>query len=162
MKKFFFIFILVSVGILCFSLGRYAEEKSVIIKEIHDTIPGEIPTPVIKLVPIPQIVDTAAIQREHFVSKTYHDTILIFPNLKLQLNDVSTRNSLVDRQVVVDWRKPEKPCTNRNALIIDTYFTDGSMPVMLGIRKNRLTYKLGYDLFNDAFLVGISIDLLRW
>lgn len=70
----------------------------------HDTIRPAIPEPEVIVREVPTEVDTAAILADYFSEKHYLDTIIERPYLKVELTDVISRNSLLDRTVVVDYR----------------------------------------------------------
>lgn len=127
---------------------------------IRDTFKTEIPKPVIEYVPILVNVDTAAILAMYFSKLTYTDTIINYPELKVSLTDVISQNTLSDRLVFVDYTKPEKPTYNAISAGMD--LSAFCLPVYLSYRRKRMTYKVGYDLFNKAPLVGFSVDLWQW
>ena len=68
----------------------------------HDTIRSAIPEPEVIVREVPTEVDTAAILADYLSEKHYLDTIIERPYLKVELTDVISRNSLLDRTVVVD------------------------------------------------------------
>ena len=83
----------------------------------HDTIRSAIPEPEVIVREVPTEVDTAAILADYFSEKHYLDTIIERPYLKVELTDVISRNSLLDRTVVVDYRQPVV-CNNALALLL--------------------------------------------
>ena len=81
----------------------------------HDTIRPAIPEPEVIVREVPTEVDTAAILADYFSEKHYLDTIIERPYLKVELTDVISHNSLLDRTVVVDYRQP---IVCNNALVV--------------------------------------------
>ena len=67
----------------------------------HDTIRPAIPEAEVIVREVPTEVDTAAILADYFSEKHYLDTIIERPYLKVELTDVISHNSLLDRTVVV-------------------------------------------------------------
>ncbi len=55
---------------------------------------------------VPTEVDTAAILADYFSEKHYLDTIIERPYLRVEMTDIISRNALLDRTVVVDYRQP--------------------------------------------------------
>ena len=127
---------------------------------IRDTIIGDIPKPDTMYVQVPVDIDTAAIIESYFTKLNYNDTIIDYPELKVSLSDVIYQNSLYDRKVYIDYTRP---VPNRlNALSVGADFSCNSLPVYMSFRKNRVTYKLGYDFFSKALVGGLSYDLWQW
>ena len=81
----------------------------------HDTIRPAIPEAEVIVREVPTEVDTAAILADYFSEKHYLDTIIERPYLKVELTDVISHNSLLDRTVVVDYRQP---IVCNNALVV--------------------------------------------
>lgn len=155
--------VLFSIGFIsgkwCISENRIAD-SDVSAAVIRDTIIKDVPVPVTTFVPVPADVDTAAILEMYFAQQHYFDTIVNYPELKVSLTDVITQNTLTDRTVFIDYQRPNK---NRiNAISIGADVSYYSMPVYVAFRRKRMTYRLGYDMFNQAVVGGLSFDLWQW
>ena len=72
----------------------------------HDTIRPAIPEPEVIVREVPAEVDTVAILADYFSEKHYLDTIIERPYLRVEMTDIISRNALLDRTVVVDYRQP--------------------------------------------------------
>lgn len=127
---------------------------------IRDTIIGDIPKPDTMYVQVPVDIDTAAIIESYFTKLYYNDTIIDYPELKVSLSDVVYQNSLYDRKVYIDYTRPVP--NKLKALSVGADFSCNSLPVYMSFRRNRVTYKLGYDLLNKSLVGGFSYDFLQW
>ena len=125
----------------------------------HDTIRPAIPEPEVIVREVPTEVDTAAILADYFSEKHYLDTIIERPYLKVELTDVISHNSLLDRTVVVDYRQPIV-CNNARVVGMDA----GRYGCVLsaGYRRKSWEFRAGYDLYNRSLMLGVSKDLWRW
>ena len=125
----------------------------------HDTIRPAIPEPEVIVREIPVDVDTAAILADYFSEKRYLDTIIERPYLKVELTDVISRNSLLDRTVVVDYRQP---VVCNNALVLGMDAGRYGCALSAGYRRKSWEFRAGYDLYNRSLVLGVSKDLWRW
>ena len=125
----------------------------------HDTIRPAIPEPEIVVKEVPAEVDTAAILADYFAEKHYLDTIIERPYLKVEMVDVVSRNSLVDRTVVVDYRQP---VVHGNALALGLDTGRYSYVLSAGYRRKSWEFRAGYDLYNKSLVLGVSKDLWKW
>ena len=122
----------------------------------HDTIRPAIPEPEVIVREVPTEVDTAA---DYFSEKHYLDTIIERPYLKVELTDVISRNSLLDRTVVVDYRQP---MVCNNALVLGMDAGRYGCVLSAGYRRKSWEFKAGYDLYNRSLVLGISKTLWQW
>ena len=125
----------------------------------HDTIRSAIPEPEVIVREVPTEVDTAAILADYFSEKHYLDTIIERPYLKVELTDVISRNSLLDRTVVVDYRQP---VVCNNALVVGMDAGRYGCVLSAGYRCKSWEFRAGYDLYNRSLVLGVSKDLWRW
>lgn len=125
----------------------------------HDTIRPAVPEPKVIVREIPADVDTAAILTDYFLEKQYLDTIIERPYLRVELTDVISRNTLLDRTVVVDYRQP---VIYNNVLALGSLLGPNNCIVLAGYRRKSWEFKAGYDLYNRSVVVGLSKDLWRW
>lgn len=125
----------------------------------HDTICPAIPEPKVIVREIPTEVDTAAILADYFSEKHYLDTIIERPYLRVEMTDIISRNALLDRTVVVDYRQPVV-CNNALALGMDA--GRYSCVLSAGYRCRSWEFRAGYDLYNRSLVLGVSKDLWRW
>lgn len=108
---------------------------------------------------VPTEVDTAAILADYFSEKHYLDTIIERPYLKVELTDVISHNSLLDRTVVVDYRQP---IVCNNALVVGMDAGRYGCVLSAGYRRKSWEFRAGYDLYNRSLVLGVSKDLWRW
>lgn len=125
----------------------------------HDTIRPAIPEPEVIVREVPTEVDTAAILADYFSEKHYLDTIIERPYLKVELTDVISHNSLLDRTVVVDYRQP---IVRQNALVLGMDAGRYGCVLSAGYRRKSWEFRAGYDLYNRSLVLGVSKDLWRW
>ena len=125
----------------------------------HDTVRPAIPEPEVVVREVPAEVDTAAILADYFAEKHYLDTIIERPYLKVEMVDVVSRNSLVDRTVVVDYRQP---VVYDNALALGLDAGRYSYVLSAGYRRKSWEFRAGYDLYNKSLVLGVSKDLWKW
>lgn len=125
----------------------------------HDTIRPAVPEPKVIVREIPADVDTAAILTDYFLEKQYLDTIIERPYLRVELTDVISRNTLLDRTVVVDYRQP---VVYNNALTLGSLLGPHNCIVLAGYRRKSWEFRAGYDWYNKAMVIGISKDIKRW
>lgn len=125
----------------------------------HDTIRPAIPEPEVIVREVPTEVDTAAILADYFSEKHYLDTIIERPYLKVELTDVISHNSLLDRTVVVDYRQP---IVCNNALVVGMDAGRYGCVLSAGYRRKSWEFRAGYDLYNRSLMLGVSKDLWRW
>ena len=126
---------------------------------IRDRIRPAVPEPKVIVREIPADVDTAAILTDYFLEKKYLDTIIERPYLRVELTDVISRNTLLDRTVVVDYRQP---VIYNNVLALGSLLGPNNCIVLAGYRRKSWEFKAGYDLYNRSVVVGLSKDLWRW
>ena len=125
----------------------------------HDTIRPVIPKPEVIVREVPAEVDTAAILADYFSEKHYLDTIIERPYLRVEMTDVISRNALLDRTVVVDYRQP---VVYNNALALGLDARRYSCVLFAGYRRRSWEFRAGYDLYNKSLVLGVSKDLWRW
>lgn len=125
----------------------------------HDTIRPAIPEAEVIVREVPTEVDTAAILADYFSEKHYLDTIIERPYLKVELTDVISHNSLLDRTVVVDYRQP---IVCNNALVVGMDAGRYGCVLSAGYRRKSWEFRAGYDLYNRSLVLGVSKDLWRW
>lgn len=125
----------------------------------HDTIRPVIPEPEVIVREVPVEVDTAAILADYFSEKHYLDTIIERPYLRVEMTDIISRNALLDRTVVVDYRQP---VMYNNALTLGLDAGRYSCVLSAGYRRRSWEIRAGYDLYNKSLVLGISKDLWRW
>ncbi len=125
----------------------------------HDTIRPAIPAAEVIVREVPTEVDTAAILADYFSEKHYLDTIIERPYLKVELTDVISHNSLLDRTVVVDYRQP---IVCNNALVVGMDAGRYGCVLSAGYRRKSWEFRAGYDLYNRSLVLGVSKDLWRW
>lgn len=125
----------------------------------HDTIRPAIPEPEVIVREVPTEVDTAAILADYFSEKHYLDTIIERPYLKVELTDVISHNSLLDRTVVVDY---QQPIVCNNALVVGMDAGRYGCVLSAGYRRKSWEFRAGYDLYNRSLVLGVSKDLWRW
>lgn len=125
----------------------------------HDTLRPAIPRPEVIVREVPARVDTAAILADYYAERRYLDTIVERPYLKVELTDIVSRNALLDRTVVVDYRQPVV-CLNALTLGLDA--GRHSCILTAGYRRKAWEFRAGYDLFHKSAVVGISKDVWRW
>ena len=116
----------------------------------HDTIRPAIPEAEVIIREVPTEVDTAAILADYFSEKHYLDTIIERPYLKVELTDVISHNSLLDRTVVVDYRQP---IVCNNALVVGMDAGRYGCVLSAGYRRKSWEFRAGYDLYNRALVV---------
>lgn len=126
---------------------------------IRDTIKPPIPIPEIIYKTVPTKVDTAAILADYFAEKHYHDTIIQHPCLKVELSDVISQNQLIDRTVSFDY---QKPVVYNNALSLGLIAGKYNCGFFIGYRRKKWAFTGGYDIYNKAFIAGISKDIWQW
>lgn len=125
----------------------------------HDTIRPAIPEPEVIVREVPTEVDTAAILADYFSEKHYRDTIIERPYLRVEMTDIISRNALLDRTVVVDYRQPVV-CSN--ALVLGMDAGRYGCVLSAGYRRKSWEFKAGYDLYNRSLVLGISKTLWQW
>lgn len=125
----------------------------------HDTIRPDILEPEVIVREVPTEVDTAAILADYFSEKHYLDTIIERPYLRVEMTDIISRNALLDRTVVVDYRQP---VVYNNALALGLDAGRYSCVLSAGYRRKSWEFRAGYDLYNRSVVLGISKDLWRW
>lgn len=125
----------------------------------HDTIRPVIPEPEVIVREVPAEVDTAAILADYFSEKHYLDTIIERPYLRVEMTDIISRNALLDRTVVVDYRQP---VVYSNALALGLDAGRYSCVLSAGYRRKSWEFRAGYDLYNKSLVLGGSKDLWRW
>lgn len=125
----------------------------------HDTIRLAIPEPEVIVREVPTEVDTAAILADYFSEKHYLDTIIERPYLRVGMTDIISRNALLDRTVVVDYRQP---VVYNNALTLGLDAGRYSYMLSVGYRRRSWKFRAGYDLYNKSLVLGLSKDLWRW
>jgi len=125
----------------------------------HDTIRPAIPEPEVIVREVPTEVDTAAILADYFSEKHYLDTIIERPYLRVEMTDIISRNALLDRTVVVDYRQPVV-CSN--ALVLGMDAGRYGCVLSAGYRRKSWEFKAGYDLYNRSLVLGISKTLWQW
>ena len=125
----------------------------------HDTIRPVIPEPEVIVREVPAEVDTAAILADYFSEKHYLDTIIERPYLRVEMTDIISRNALLDRTVVVDYRQP---VVYSNALALELDAGRYSCVLSAGYRRKSWEFRAGYDLYNKSLVLGVSKDLWRW
>lgn len=125
----------------------------------HDTIRPAIPEPEVIVREVPAEVDTAAILVDYFSEKHYLDTIIERPYLRVEMTDIISRNALLDRTVVVDYRQP---VMYNNALTLGLDAGRYSCVLSAGYRRRSWEFRAGYDLYNKSLVLGVSKDLWRW
>ena len=96
---------------------------------------------------------------DYFSEKHYLDTIIERPYLKVELTDVISRNSLLDRTVVVDYRQP---VVCNNALVLGMDAGRYGCVLSAGYRCKSWEFRAGYDLYNRSLVLGISKTLWQW
>lgn len=126
---------------------------------VHDTIYPKIPDPIVITKEIPAGVDTAAILASYFAEKHYHDTIIERPYLRVELTDVISRNSLLNRTMIVDYRQP---IVYNNTLILGADIGRSYYALVAGYRRKSWEFKAGYDFYNKSLVFGVSKDLWQW
>lgn len=155
-----------SIGIFCLGcvIGYCSFDKKKEFNEIpvfiRDTIPGKIPEPEIIIKEVPAQIDTAAILAAFYAEKNYRDTIVNYPELQVSLTDVVSQNTLLDRKIFINYQRPEP--NKYNTISIGADFSYSSLPMYLSYRHKRMTYKLGYDIFNKTPVFGFSFDIWQW
>lgn len=125
----------------------------------HDTIRPVIPEPEVIVREVPAEIDTAAILADYFSEKHYLDTIIERPYLRVEMTDIISRNALLDRTVVVDYRQP---VMYNNALTLGLDAGRYSCVLSAGYRCRSWEIRAGYDLYNKSLVLGVSKDLWRW
>lgn len=125
----------------------------------HDTIRPAIPEAEVIIREVPTEVDTVAILADYFSEKHYLDTIIERPYLKVELTDVISHNSLLDRTVVVDY---QQPIVCNNALVVGMDAGRYGCVLSAGYRRKSWEFRAGYDLYNRSLVLGVSKDLWRW
>lgn len=125
----------------------------------HDTIRPVIPEPEVIVREVPAEVDTVAILADYFSEKHYLDTIIERPYLRVEMTDIISRNALLDRTVVVDYRQP---VVYSNALALGLDAGRYSCVLSAGYRRKSWEFRAGYDLYNKSLVLGVSKDLWRW
>ena len=125
----------------------------------HDTIRPDIPEPEVIVREVPTEVDTAAILADYFSEKHYLNTIIERPYLRVEMTDIISRNALLDRTVVVDYRQP---VMYNNALTLGLDAGRYSCVLSAGYRCRSWEIRAGYDLYNKSLVLGVSKDLWRW
>lgn len=125
----------------------------------HDTIRPAIPEPKVIVREVPTEVDTAVILADYFSEKHYLDTIIERPYLRVEMTDIISRNALLDRTVVVDYRQPVV-CSN--ALVLGMDAGRYGCVLSAGYRRKSWEFKAGYDLYNRSLVLGISKTLWQW
>lgn len=125
----------------------------------HDTIRPAIPEPEVIVREVPAEVDTAAILADYFSEKHYLDTVIERPYLRVEMTDIISRNALLDRTVVVDYRQP---VVHDNALMFGLDAGRYSCVLSAGYRRKSWEFRVGYDLYNRSVMLGASKDLWRW
>ena len=125
----------------------------------HDTIRPAIPEPEVIVREVPAEVDTVAILADYFSEKHYLDTIIERPYLRVEMTDIISRNALLDRTVVVDYRQP---VVYNNTLALGLDAGRYSCVLSAGYRRKSWEFRAGYDLYNKSLVLGVSKDLWRW
>lgn len=125
----------------------------------HDTLRPAIPEPEVIVREVPAEIDTAAILADYFSEKHYLDTIIERPYLRVGMTDIISRNALLDRTVVVDYRQP---VVYNNALTLGLDAGRYSCMLSVGYRRRSWEFRAGYNLYNKSLVLGISKDLWRW
>lgn len=125
----------------------------------HDTIRPAIPEPEVIVREVPAEVDTAAILADYFSEKHYLDTVIERPYLRVEMTDIISRNALLDRTVVVDYRQP---VMYNNALTLGLDAGRYNCVLSVGYRRRSWEIRAGYDLYNKSLVLGASKDLWRW
>lgn len=125
----------------------------------HDTIRPGIPEPEVIVREVPADVDTSAILADYYSERRYLGTIIERPYLKVELADVISCNSLLDRTVVVDYRQP---VVYINALTLGMDAGRYGCVLSAGYRRKLWEFRAGYDLYNRSLVLGISKTLWQW
>ncbi|ADV44375.1 hypothetical protein [Bacteroides helcogenes] len=126
---------------------------------IHDTIYADIPQPEVIIREVPSEIDTAAILTDYFSERHYLDTVIERPYLHVELADVISRNSLLERRVILDYRQP---VIHDNALVLGMDISHSWYLLTAGYRHKSWVFRTGYDFYNKSLVVGISKDLWKW
>lgn len=142
------------LGSRCRSIVRIPET---IIR--HDTIHPAIPEPEVIVKEVPAEVDTTAILADYFSERHYLDTIIERPYLRVELADVISRNSLLDRTVVVDYRQP---VVYSNALTLGMDIGHFRYVLSAGYRHKLWEFRAGYDFYNKSLMLGVSKTFWQW
>lgn len=163
--KLSFLLFLTAVAVLFFRLGRWcgSRMRSIIhVPEkvvVRDTIRPEIPEPEIIVREVPADIDTAAILADYFAERRYRDTIIERPYLKVELEDVVSRNAVIDRRVMVDYRHQVTPLHTVTAGVLAGR---NSCMVLAGYRHKSWELRAGYNWCGKSVIVGISKDVWAW
>lgn len=164
MKKLYILVVCLLSLLACFVVGYQLGKKNVsepIMVRIHDSIPVDIPVPVVEYKEIPQKIDTAAILRNYYAEKKYDDTIINLPELKVSVSDMITENNLTSRTVMLDYNRIS-PEDKKRSFLIGTMLGKQLQVAYAGYQYKSITYKAGYDFYNKSLIVGFSKDIYKW
>ena len=167
MKLRFFFLVLIVILFVDFFVVRLAVRRDASCQQIiQDTMKAEtvyVPAvPKVLIMPIPSKIDTDAVIRDYFSKKTYRDTVIDLPELKVTLVDTLYRNEIVKRKVdysfvpEIQIRQPEYE------LGIGTMAGFRSSTVFVELRKKKVTGMLGYDIYNHTPVLGVKYTIKTW
>ncbi|MEG1861000.1 MAG: hypothetical protein RR206_04845 [Bacteroidaceae bacterium] len=148
----------VALGFLWGRQGRRAFEP-LRVRVVRDTVRLTDPA-VVRTVemPVPAMVDTAAIVRRYFTQKVYHDTIVSNRTVEVQLTDTVFMNSLMGRTATVRLNLPE----DDNDFSVGMFGGDRSFGLTAEYQHRRTSIMGGYDFVRRQAVVGVKYRLFRW
>lgn len=166
MKKFFLtlLYLFAAAAVLlgvylagCRSMRHSAREKVYEIVTLHDTtILSDTVRETHKLyIPVPAKVDTSEILREYFAVRSYRDTIVDMPDLKVTLTETATRNILSDRQVFVSWKERTVFQEPRNRISLGISY--GIHPMAQAVYSYK-RFGIGAGMYLDSRKPYVSLN----
>ena len=157
----------IAIVILLFSLillfknqpsdGSLVKDTVITVDSVYVPYPEYVTVEVI----VPAVVDTQAIINAHFEKRVFSDSVKT-RYLTLFIRDTVTQNSIVGRDIHYRIDNPiiRKSMNNEISLSLDVGLHTVSL--MGSYRHKRIIYRVGYDLYNRAPMVGAGISLTQW
>ena len=167
MKQAIYILTLVTLTLMGFVAGRLSAPKHAAGRLAADTITLtdtcylQAPTIVREIpVPVPALVDTAAILATHYTKRIYMDTLINQPALRVIVRDTVWQNRLLERTAVATYR----PTIFRHtrSVSLGLAVTPHTLGVLAGYRIRGHEWMMGYDIHNRGLFAAYKHDLWQW
>ena len=144
---------------------KVGEKRASVITDtvtVRDSFPVYVPYPQLIIADtVFAEIDTAAVIADYYSRKIYADT-LSRSGVTVVIHDTVYNNSLANRYVEFDVSVPVGVNKKMNAINISFDGNPYSLNLIAGYTRNRIEYRLGYDLYNRTPTVGIGIKLASW
>jgi len=158
--------IVIVVAVVSWCAGYQLGSRQTKIKHSFIPIVGKVHRDTIKVqsvirTTIPVNVDTAGIIRDYYSRLVYDDTLKLPDNIGY----VSTRDTIFNNRIsgrTYDYNIIIPKINYNNELIISGDLGYNLRLLSIGYRRNKWTYKIGYDYFNKGIVFGLNYRVYQW